>query len=67
MVTGCGSTTSEEAPNYYITYGRSNYHIEVDKITCVQYITSNYKMTIRSNQDGTPILDEKCLKEQMEE
>ena len=71
FLTGCSTTTMTQIDTngkndtYYIQ-DSSVYDFYVDKATCVEYIrrVSNAgALTPRLNRDGTPLLNEKCLKE----
>lgn len=70
FLTGCGaepiSKTETKNSTYYIQ-DSMNFDFYVDKETCVEYVVfkGGYKggITPRLNRDGTPLLNEKCLKE----
>ena len=70
FLTGCGaepiSKTETKNSTYYIQ-DSMNFDFYVDKETCIEYIifSGSYKggITPRLNADGTPLLNEKCLKE----
>lgn len=68
---GCSTTiitpidTNGKNDTYYIQ-DSSMYDFYVDKATCVEYIrrvSNGGAVTPRLNRDGTPLLNEKCLKE----
>lgn len=71
FLTGCSTTiitpidTNGKNDTYYIQ-DSSMYDFYVDKATCVEYIRrvgNGGAVTPRLNRDGTPLLNEKCLKE----
>lgn len=71
FLTGCSTTTTTQIDTngkndtYYIQ-DTSVYNFYVDKATCVEYIRrvgNAGAVTPRLNRDGTPLLNEKCLKE----
>ena len=71
FLTGCSTTTmtpidtNGKNDTYYIQ-DSSVYNFYVDKATCVEYIRrvgNGGAVTPRLNRDGTPLLNEKCLKE----
>ena len=71
FLTGCSTTiitpidTNGKNDTYYIQ-DSSMYDFYVDKATCVEYIRrvgNGGALTPRLNRDGTPLLNEKCLKE----
>ena len=71
FLTGCSATsmtpidTNGKNDTYYIQ-DSSMYDFYVDKATCVEYIRrvgNGGAVTPRLNRDGTPLLNEKCLKE----
>lgn len=71
FLTGCSTTimtpidTNGKNDTYYIQ-DSSMYNFYVDKATCVEYIRrvgNGGVVTPRLNRDGTPLLNEKCLKE----
>lgn len=71
FLTGCSTTimtpidTNGKNDTYYIQ-DSSMYDFYIDKITCVEYICrvgNGGALTPRLNRDGTPLLNEKCLKE----
>ena len=71
FLTGCSTTiitpidTNGKNDTYYIQ-DSSMYDFYVDKSTCVEYIRrvgNGGAVTPRLNRDGTPLLNEKCLKE----
>lgn len=71
FLTGCSTTimtpidTNGKNDTYYIQ-DSSMYNFYVDKATCVEYIRrvgNGGAVTPRLNRDGTPLLNEKCLKE----
>ena len=39
----------------------TTYRIETDIETCVEYISGVYRLSVRLNTDGTPMLNEECL------
>lgn len=71
FLTGCSTTimtpidTNGKNDTYYIQ-DSSMYDFYVDKATCIEYIRrvgNGGAVTPRLNRDGTPFLNEKCLKE----
>lgn len=70
FLTGWGaepiSKTDTKNSTYYIQ-DSMNFDFYVDKESCIEYVifSSSYKggITPRLNRDGTPLLNEKCLKE----
>ena len=71
FLTGCSTTittpidTNGKNDTYYIQ-DNSMYDFYVDKATCVEYIRrvgNSGALVPRLNRDGTPFLNEKCLKE----
>ena len=71
FLTGCSTTTMTQIDTngkndtYYIQ-DSSMYDFYVDKATCIEYIRrvgNGGAVTPRLNRDGTPLLNEKCLKE----
>ena len=71
FLTGCSAInvtpidTNGENDTYYIQ-DSNMYDFYVDKVTCIEYIRrvgNGGALTPRLNRDGTPLLNEKCLKE----
>ena len=58
LLTGCGSNL-DETDDYLQDV--TSYYIETDKETCVEYIAGTYRLSVRLNTDGTPMLNEECL------
>ena len=58
LLTGCGSNL-DETDDYLQDV--TSYYIETDKETCVEYIVGVYRLSVRLNTDGTPMLNEECL------
>lgn len=69
LLTGCRAEPIEKDTNNYTYYIQDSEYFDfyIDKETCIEYIkyVSAYKggITPRLNADGTPMLNEKCLKE----
>lgn len=69
FLTGCSATiatpidANRKNDTYYIQ-DSGMYDFYVDKVTCVEYIRRvGDSIVPRLNRDGTPLLNEKCLKE----
>lgn len=60
LLTGCNSNSFDDRANYLQD---DLYWVGTDKETCVQYIVESHGLSVRLNADGSPMLDEECLKE----
>lgn len=67
LLTGCNVESVEAEPRIKYIQNHGKFEFYVDEETCVEYIedTSSYGkgLTPRLNSDGTPIVNEVCLKD----